>query len=153
VQLPTQTETELRPCVRQNFPNFLFLWVSENFGCRSSEIFRKKLEFSNSECRALNWTLWIYQKWRRRRTSWETGWWQWPGTDHNLRRRESAKRAGREERVGRTIRRVKHVHEISCLEICFTNSKTRYIKAQFHQCSTYSFCACKSQKRKKILMT
>jgi len=37
----------LRPCVRQNFPNFLFSRVSEKFGCRSSEIFRKKTEFLN----------------------------------------------------------------------------------------------------------
>jgi len=33
---------ELRPCDRQDFPNFSFLRVSEKFGCRSSEIFRKK---------------------------------------------------------------------------------------------------------------
>jgi len=35
----------LRPCVRRNFPNFLFLRVSEKFGCRSLEIFRKKRNF------------------------------------------------------------------------------------------------------------
>jgi len=38
----------LRPCVRRKFPNFSFSRVSEMFGFRSSEIFRKKLEFSNS---------------------------------------------------------------------------------------------------------
>jgi len=31
-----------------NFQNFLFLWVSEQFGFWSSEIFRKYLGFSNS---------------------------------------------------------------------------------------------------------
>jgi len=39
----------LRPCVRRNFPNFSFSRVSEKFGCRSSEIFRKKTEFLNSQ--------------------------------------------------------------------------------------------------------
>jgi len=39
----------VRPCVRQNFPNFSFSRVSEKFGCRSSEIFRKKTEFLNSQ--------------------------------------------------------------------------------------------------------
>ncbi len=38
----------VRPCVRQNFPNFLFLRVSEMFGCQSLEIFWEKTEFSNS---------------------------------------------------------------------------------------------------------
>ncbi len=40
--------TEIRPCIRQNFPNFSFLRDSEMFGCQSSEIFRKKTEFLNS---------------------------------------------------------------------------------------------------------
>jgi len=39
----------IRPCVRWNFPNFSFSQVLEKFGCRSSEIFRKKTEFSNSQ--------------------------------------------------------------------------------------------------------
>jgi len=39
----------VRPCVRRNFLNFSFLRVSEKFGCQSSEIFWKKLEFSNSQ--------------------------------------------------------------------------------------------------------
>ncbi len=39
----------LRPCVRQNFPHFLFWRVSEQFGFRSSEIFWKYLVFSNSQ--------------------------------------------------------------------------------------------------------
>jgi hypothetical protein len=39
----------LRPCVRWNFSNFLFLRVSETFGCQSLEIFRKKTEFLNSQ--------------------------------------------------------------------------------------------------------
>jgi len=40
---------KLRPCVRWNFLNFSFSWVSEKFGCQSSKIFRKKTEFSNSQ--------------------------------------------------------------------------------------------------------
>jgi len=39
---------KLRPCVRRKFLNVLFSRVSEMFGFRSSEIFRKKPEFSNS---------------------------------------------------------------------------------------------------------
>jgi len=39
---------KVRPCVRQNFPNFLFSRVSEKFGCQSSEFFGKKLKFSKS---------------------------------------------------------------------------------------------------------
>jgi hypothetical protein len=39
----------IRPCVRQNFPNFSFSRVWEMFGCQSSEIFRKKTEFLNSQ--------------------------------------------------------------------------------------------------------
>ncbi len=39
----------LRPCVRRNFPIFLFSRVSEKFGCQSLEIFRKKTEFLNSQ--------------------------------------------------------------------------------------------------------
>ncbi len=35
---------QLRPCVRRNFSNFLFLQVSEMFGCQSSEFFWKKPE-------------------------------------------------------------------------------------------------------------
>jgi len=38
---------ELRPCVRRKFPNFSFSRVSEMFGFRNSEIFRKKTEFPN----------------------------------------------------------------------------------------------------------
>ncbi len=40
---------QLKLCVRQNFPNFLFSRVSEKFGCRSSEIVQKKKEFLNSQ--------------------------------------------------------------------------------------------------------
>ncbi len=39
----------IRPCERQNFPNFLFSQVSELFGFWSSEIFRKYLVFLNSQ--------------------------------------------------------------------------------------------------------
>ncbi len=39
---------KIRPCIRQNFPNFLFSRVSEMFGCQSSEFFWKKTEFLNS---------------------------------------------------------------------------------------------------------
>jgi len=39
----------VRPCIRRNFPNVLFSRVSEKFSCQSSEIFRKKPEFSNSQ--------------------------------------------------------------------------------------------------------
>jgi len=35
---------QVRPCVRRNFSNFLFLQVSEMFGCQSSEFFWKKPE-------------------------------------------------------------------------------------------------------------
>ncbi len=42
------SELILRPCIRQNFPNFSFSRVWEMFGCRSSEIFWKKLEFLHS---------------------------------------------------------------------------------------------------------
>ncbi len=43
----------VRPCVRQNFPNFSFLQVSEMFGCRSSEIFRKKPDI-NRNCTSIS---------------------------------------------------------------------------------------------------
>jgi hypothetical protein len=44
----TSIELKIRPCVRRKFSNFSFSRVSEMFGFRSSEIFRKKPEFSNS---------------------------------------------------------------------------------------------------------
>jgi len=39
------------------------------------------------------------------------------------------------------------------LPACFKINVSPHIRAQFHQCSTYSFYACRSRKRKKILMT
>ncbi len=39
----------IRPCVRGDFPKFLFLRVSEKFGYQSLEIIQKKTEFSNSQ--------------------------------------------------------------------------------------------------------
>jgi len=38
----------VRPCVRRKFPKFSFSRVWEKFDFRSSEIFRKKMEFLNS---------------------------------------------------------------------------------------------------------
>jgi len=35
----------LRPCIRRNFPNFLFSQVLEMFGCRSLKFFWKKWNF------------------------------------------------------------------------------------------------------------
>jgi len=52
----------LRPCVRQDFLNFLFLWVSEKFGCWSLEIFWKKTEFLNSRNFRKKLKLWKSQK-------------------------------------------------------------------------------------------
>jgi len=40
--------SNVRPRVRRKFPNFSFSRVSDMFGFRSPEIFRKKTEFSNS---------------------------------------------------------------------------------------------------------
>jgi len=39
----------VRPCKRQNFPNFLISQVSEMFGYQNSEILQKKPEFLNSQ--------------------------------------------------------------------------------------------------------
>jgi len=39
----------ISPCVWRNFPNLLFLRVSEMFGCWSSEIFQKKRNFWTRE--------------------------------------------------------------------------------------------------------
>jgi len=53
----------LRPCVRRDFPNFLFLRVSEKFGCQSTEFFRKKPEFSNSQnfCEKVQKKVWKFK--------------------------------------------------------------------------------------------